>query len=200
MNSFYKKIRLANFCLILINLALLSYTLLNYIVPELNFLFVKASDQTYGIVYESKLARSKNIPEDKLKAPPSQNKLIIPSIFVNGEINEGENKSTLNRGIWLRPNASKPDEGGNTVLTAHRFLFKNGPNTFYHLDKLKIGEPVLVFWEKKEYNYSIIDIFEVLPDDTYIEKSTEENILTLYTCTPLFTSEKRLVIKAKLVE
>jgi len=57
---------------------------------------------------------------------------------------------------------------------------------------------VLVYWQGKEYVYRVYEITEVLPNQVEIEYSTKDSILTLYTCSPLWTSEKRLVIKAKL--
>jgi sortase A len=137
--------------------------------------------------------------EIKLNSLGQVNKIAIPSIGVNGVIYEGQTASTLNNGIWRRPNTSTPDKGGNTVLTAHRFMYESGPITFYHLDKVKIGDKIYTLWNNKRYEYEVFEIEEVLPTQIEVEVNTKNPILTLYTCTPLWTAEKRLVVKAKLL-
>ncbi|MBP9759351.1 sortase [Candidatus Dojkabacteria bacterium] len=135
----------------------------------------------------------------KLNSLGQVNKLVIPSIGIDGVIYEGASVSTLNNGIWRRPNTSKPDMGGNTVMSAHRFLYESGPITFYHLDKVKVGDKIYVLWKNKRYEYQVFNISEVLPTQVEIEANTKDPIITLYTCTPLWTAEKRLVVKAKLL-
>lgn len=135
----------------------------------------------------------------------SINQLIIPSIKLATEIHEGFTEDTLHLGVWRRPNSSKPDEIinnlGNVVLTGHRFgYFNDAQRVFYNLDKVKVGDKVVVIWERKVYTYQVIEIREVLPSQLEIEKVNGGNYLTLYTCTPLFTSTHRLVIKAEFLE
>jgi len=130
---------------------------------------------------------------------PQDDRLVIPSIGVDGEINEGRGVDTLQKGIWRRPKTSTPDKGGNTVLVAHRFLYTSGSKTFYHLDKVKVGDPIAIYWKGKEYRYEVTETKVVLPTALEIEKPTPEPILTLYTCTPLLTGIDRLVVVAKLV-
>jgi sortase A len=131
---------------------------------------------------------------------PSTNTLIIPRIGVNTPILEGKTADVLQKGIWRRPGTSTPDKGGNTVIAGHRFLYKNGGNTFYHFDKLKTGDSITVYYGAKEYNYVIDDIRIVKPTEISIEAPSTEAKLTLYTCTPLWTSKERLVVTAKLVD
>lgn len=149
----------------------------------------------------SDTATGGQVAEDpiKLNSLGQVNKVVIPSIGVNGVIYEGTTAATLNNGIWRRPNTSTPAKGGNTVLTAHRFLYDSGPITFYHLDKVKIGDKIYVLWNNQRYEYQINEITEVLPTQVEVEANTSDSILTLYTCTPLWTAEKRLVVRAKLL-
>lgn len=136
--------------------------------------------------------------QEELKDIPSENRLVIPEIEVDAQIYAGDN-SALENGPWRNPKTSTPERGGNTVIAAHRFLYTNGPNTFYHLDKVEEGDLITVFWEGREYVYEVTSIFEVEPTAIEIEDNTEEAILTLYTCAPLWTSEKRLVVRSKLI-
>lgn len=124
--------------------------------------------------------------------------LAIPKLKLTETILESNDASILNQGIWRRPNASQPDKGGNTVIVGHRFV-KNSPGVFYHLDKLNPGDTLSVDWDSARYQYEITRVFVVPPTAVNIEAETTEPLLTLYTCTPLWSSAQRLVIQAKLV-
>ena len=129
------------------------------------------------------------------------NRLVIPSIGVHIAIVEGKDESVLYRGAWKRPNTSTPDQGGNTVITGHRFHYIPPNNrTFYNLNKLENDSKVFVFWNEKEYVYQVYESFIVKPEQTEIEGPMDENILTLYTCHPLWTADRRLVVRAELLE
>lgn len=201
MITFTKRLRIVNRIISIFLVFIALYIIYFGLEPEINLAIVKAYDKTEGYVYKGNTASQNGlVDQESLKPAPDENRLIIPKIRVNGYINEGESSDTLDRGLWRRPETSKPDLGSNTVITAHRFLYKRGPNTFYHLNKLSKGDDIIIFWEGKEYLYKIDVIDEIEPDYVEVEKSTKEDILTLYTCTPLYTSDKRLVVVAKLVE
>lgn len=132
--------------------------------------------------------------------PPSNNILIIPNIGTASTVFEGNSVRTMDKGPWRRPNSSTPDQGGNTVIVAHRYTFGSHIDTFYHLDKLQRGDLLEVYWNQKEYIYQVESIEEVAPTATHIENPTSEPTLTLYTCTPLLTAERRLVVTAKQIQ
>lgn len=133
-------------------------------------------------------------------AVPKDNTLQIPAIGIDAAIIEGETSRSLEQGIWRRPKSSTPDRGGNTVLVGHRFLYTSGPHTFYHLDKLHVGDKITVYWLQKKYEYVVDSIVTTSPTAVEIEQPTTQPTLTLYTCTPLFSVDKRLVIRAHLVQ
>jgi LPXTG-site transpeptidase (sortase) family protein len=128
---------------------------------------------------------------------PAENTLVIPKIGVDALIFEGTSETTLERGLWRRPKTGTPSTGGNTVITAHRFKYLTGPNTFYHLDKLAVGDSLTIYWEGKTYHYRVTSSEVVAADAFIIEENSPEPRLTLYTCTPLWTSSKRLVVRAE---
>lgn len=152
-----------------------------------------------GIIKEAN-AQSPDVKEDDIDEEVSTIKnVIVPSIGVDGQIVQGDSVELLKEGFWHRPDSSTPDKGGNTVITGHRFLYTSGPKTFYHLDKVEVGDQVKVEWEGRDYYYEVFDTLEVTPDTIQIEDNTEESILTMYTCAPLWSSTRRLVVRAKLV-
>ena len=130
---------------------------------------------------------------------PADNALFLPSLDLQENILEGESVKTVNRGIWRRPHSSTPDKGSNTVLVGHRFTY-SGHAVFYNLDKLRIGDPIIAYWQGKAYQYKVSSISVVPPETVSVEAGTAQPVLTLYTCTPLWSVKDRLVIQASLEE
>ena len=129
-------------------------------------------------------------------------RLTIKKIGVDTEIVEGNNAhAALEQGVWRMPVGSTPDRGGNTVLTAHRYKFlPPSDKTFYLLDKLEKGDEVVIQWQGKQFTYRVTETKVVSPKAVEILRNTELPRLTLFTCTPLFTSKNRLVVIAALVD
>lgn len=128
---------------------------------------------------------------------PSEPTIIIPRLGLYETIHEGPDESTLNQGIWRRPQTSTPDKRSNTVFAAHRHTI-SGPGAFYHLDKIQLGDNIYVYWQSKRYHYIVRKIFVVPPTQIEVESPTRDNRLTLYTCTPLWSFKDRLVVQAVL--
>ncbi len=134
-----------------------------------------------------------------VKPKPLDNRLVIPKIGVDVLIVEGENQDTaLMKGIWHIPGTSSPDKGSNTVLSGHRFRFLSGPRTLYLLDKLETGDPIIVYWKGKEYDYIVKGRKIVKPNQVEILDPTKKPRLTIFTCSPLFSTKERLVLFADL--
>jgi len=193
----------------LILLLIAMYLIITPFTPQLWLLWAKSTDKTDGFVYASNHPLAPENPnstnndiskaDNKVFKPiPSENRLVIPNIQVDIEIVEGSEASVLMKGGWRRPKTSTPEEGGNTVIAAHRFLYRStNASYFYNLDKVNIGDPIVIYWKGKEYNYIVTESKEVQASEVQIEENTQDTILTLYTCTPLWTAKNRLVVIAK---
>lgn len=134
-------------------------------------------------------------------ARPQTDQLRLPTIGVMMDIVEGRDaKASLRRGAWRLPGTSTPDRGGNTVLAGHRWLYRPpSARTLYNLDKVAVGDPVEVDWRGSTYRYRVREIAVVSPDQIEILQNTAEDIITIFTCTPLFSSAQRLVVIAERV-
>lgn len=134
------------------------------------------------------------------KPVPAGNTLVVPQMGVNGLIYEGQTEATLSKGLWRMPSTSDDPTAGNMVITAHRYLRRPpNPNTFYLLDKLNVGDEFYMYWQGNRYDYKVREIKIVTPDEIDILYNTPKAQITLFSCTPLFTSEKRLVVIADLL-
>lgn len=133
-------------------------------------------------------------------SPPEENRIVIPSIGLDEEILESSNIGVINDGgTWRRPNTAIPTDIDNSVIVGHRF-FDSNVSTFYHLDKVEVGETSAVYWEGEELICSVSEKKVVPADAVDIEGSTDERQLTIYTCDPVWTAENRLVIIATPLE
>lgn len=131
-------------------------------------------------------------------AVPAENTLVVPSLNLSESIFDGKSPNVLEKGIWHRPGTSTPDAGSNTVLAGHRFTYNN--KVFYHLDKVQLKDQIIVYWQGKVYEYEVSNIKVVPPTEVSVEASTDDAMLTMYTCTPLVTGKDRLIIQAKLIK
>jgi LPXTG-site transpeptidase (sortase) family protein len=141
------------------------------------------------------------VEEDNLQ---EQNFLTIPKINVKAEILESQTLDILEvkEGVWREPGSSTPIVAGNMVIAGHRFQYlPPNTNTFYNLEEMVIGDDIIVEWQGIKFWYRVYKTQLVNPDQIEIRDSNENYIreITLYTCTPLYTSDKRFVVKAGLV-
>jgi LPXTG-site transpeptidase (sortase) family protein len=126
------------------------------------------------------------------------NRLSIPVMNLDEPVLDGATARTVNNGVWRLPNSATPGSGSNTVLVGHRYSYNPGiAHPFYSLDIVKVGDSVGVYWENRLYTYTVTEVKVVAPTALEIEAPTPYEQLTLYTCTPLWTSNQRLVIIAK---
>lgn len=137
---------------------------------------------------------------------PAGDKIYIPKIGVSVDLAAG-NASVLEKGAWHRfPDRGDPVKGGNFIVSAHRFSLGATPgqtrqkSPFYHIDKLAVGDQILVDFQGKRYGYEITQEKSVKPNQVEIEaplKEDEEPKMTLYTCTLKGESDGREVFIAK---
>jgi LPXTG-site transpeptidase (sortase) family protein len=167
-------------------------------IPKLDFWWQSARHYNPPLVTAIAKAKKPNsVPA------PADNTLIIPALHMQQTVYDGPAYASLDKGVWHSPTSSTPDKGSNTVMAGHRFTYRGyvrGASTFYSLDQLKVGDQIVLFWKTVRYDYRVSDILIVPPTQTSIENSTAQPRLTLYTCTPLWTSISRLIVQADLVK
>ena len=138
----------------------------------------------------------------KADRPIDENRLYIPKIDINLPYTAGD-ETVMEKGAWWRqPDNGNPADGGNFVLSAHRFIMGLTPqqtlrkSPFYNINKLEIGDKISIDYSGKRYEYTISKIFAVAPDAVEIEQRTDQPQLTLYSCTLGGASDGREVIIA----
>lgn len=135
--------------------------------------------------------------------------LVIEKINANAKIipnvdpsNEKEYLDALSKGIAHAKGTHFPGEKGNIYLFSHStdapWNFVRYNAIFYLLNKLEIGDRVILFYKGRRYDYIVFDKTVVSPTETsYLTNHYDEEILTLQTCDPPGTTINRLIVRAK---
>lgn len=142
----------------------------------------------------------------KLKATdaeiPTEQRLYIPKIDINLPYGQGDERVMEHGAWWRRPENGNPKDGGNFILSAHRFIMGLTPeqtlrkSPFYNIDKLALGDEITIDYQGARYVYVISKIYAVKPNAVEIENRTDESQLTLYSCTLGGAADGREVIIA----
>lgn len=183
------KLRQFNDLLTVLIIVLAIYVIVAPFLPQLTFWLREESPVK---AWASTSAEVQAQADDRVE----DNRLFIPKLGLSEAIQEG-GLEKLKYGVLRQKHTSTPNEEGNTVLIGHRFMY-DVKGTFYHLDKVAVGDELFVHWDNKKYTYRVDEVFVVAPEEISIEESSDQDILTLYTCTPLWTAKDRLVVRASL--
>ena len=134
----------------------------------------------------------------------TENRLYIPKIDINLPYLAGP-ASVMEHGAWWRkPENGNPKDGGNFVLSAHRFIMGLTPqqtlrkSPFYNINRLDVNDKIIVDYNGKRYEYLISEKHSVKPEAVEIEQRTAQPQLTLYSCTLGGANDGRDVLIAKL--
>ena len=140
----------------------------------------------------------------KTKDKITENRLYISKIDINLPYASG-GAETMEHGAWWRkPENGNPKDGGNFVLSAHRFIMGLTPrqtlrkSPFYNIDKLMVGDEMVIDYNGARYIYVISEKRSVKPEAIEIEQRTDQPQLTLYSCTLGGANDGRDILIAKL--
>lgn len=121
--------------------------------------------------------------------------LRIPSIDSENLVVEGTTKESLKNALGHENDTSLPGESGNCVIAGHRnYTFGK---FFNRLNEVEIGDMIYIDTATESFGYRVCEIKTVDPDDVEILDNTDKEILTLYTCTPIYIATQRLVVVAE---
>ena len=89
-------------------------------------------------------------------------------------------------------NSGQPQSGGNIIIYGH-----NTQDIFGRLNQVKEGDLIAIKDQHKQvYRYFVEEIKEINPDQIEYLYPTQEEVLTIYTCSGWF-DQKRLLVQAK---
>lgn len=138
--------------------------------------------------------------------------IIVPKVGINAAVaanvdpaNADEYLEKLKTGVAHAKTSFTPDQDGTTYLFSHSTNFdwfvKDVNAVFYLLKNLEKGDNIIVFYEGKQYTYTLRSKRVVSPDNTqYLVPVRGKKQLILQTCWPPGSTTERLLIFADLVE
>jgi sortase A len=130
--------------------------------------------------------------------------LTIHSIGIyNAPVFDSDSQWALATGVAHVPETSLPwsqSAQRNVYLAGHRMGFRGtwSRMIFYNLDKLREGDKVVLKDRTgRTYEYRVSEAFLADPDDSWVMGQVRgRDMLTLQTCTPIPTFQKRLIVRA----
>lgn len=128
-------------------------------------------------------------------SPESAIEIKIPAITIDAPIVQGDGWDQLKKGVGQHIGTPNPGQVGNLILSAHNDVFGE---LFRDLDKLKVGDEVIIFSQQKQYIYRVINSTIVLPTQVEVMAQTTRPTITLISCYPYLVDKKRIVVSAEL--
>ena len=130
--------------------------------------------------------------------------LTIHSIGVyNAPVFDSDSQWALATGVAHVPETSLPwsqSAQRNDYLAGHRMGYRGtwSRMIFYNLDKLKEGDKVVLKDRTgRPYEYRVSETFLAEPSDSWVMGQVRgRDMVTLQTCTPIPTFQKRLIVRA----
>ena len=120
--------------------------------------------------------------------------LRIPKINLEEAVREGSTRGVLSSALGHIENTALPGEDGNCCIAGHRnYVFGK---YFNRLDEVALGDVIELKTRDNLYEYEVVSIEVVEPEEVRVLDYAEGNNLTLITCTPFMVGTHRLIVHA----
>ncbi len=124
-------------------------------------------------------------------------RLHLPTISQTLVVVEGAEQRQLDKGPGRLAGTAALGQPGNTALAGHRY-----PGVFWNLDRLEVGDPVVVETAGSWLVYRLVRTVIVQPVDEAVLAAPAKSasaVLTLITCEPKLSTAQRLIKQAELL-
>lgn len=122
----------------------------------------------------------------------------INKIDLSVAIAQGTTKEALKYSVGHFEDTSLPGEDGNACFVGHRSYALG--EYFNRLDELEIGDHIEILTATDTLEYEVTESFVVEPEEIWVLDQTDEEMITLVTCTPVRIATHRLIIRAKRIK
>lgn len=125
--------------------------------------------------------------------------IIVPVVQdVDGK-NKAEYNQSLQEGVAHYKGTALPGEGKNVFIFGHSSsdtVPGELGKIFAKINDLEKGDKLKIYFREKEFLYDFSEKYIVEKTDDSVLNKTDQETLTLMTCWPLGTTDKRLIIRA----
>ena len=129
------------------------------------------------------------------RGPGQPTRIVIPALGVDANVVPGTDWEQLKKGVGHYLNTANPGERGNLVLAGHNDVFGE---IFRDLDKLKVGDEIMVYSVDRAFRYIVTETRIVEPTQVEVMDPTSEPTATLISCYPYLVDTQRIVVFAAL--
>ncbi len=119
----------------------------------------------------------------------------IPRIALQATMYEGVSMKVLGHGPGHWPGSAGPGQRGNMVIGGHRVT---RPQPFRDIDRLEVGDEVVVGDGVSRSSYRVTSTEIVTPDAMWIIDPTPAPTATLFACHPKGSTRQRIVVRLEL--
>jgi len=143
------------------------------------------------------------------------NQLYVPKLGIrvpivwDSSVDENSMIANLQHGVVHYLGTAKPGEGleenrGNIFISGHSSYYSWDPGAyksiFATLPNLGVGDTVSIGYYDKVYVYQVYETAEVAPENVdVVRQDTDKHIVTLMTCVPIGTNERRFIARAEFI-
>jgi sortase A len=120
-------------------------------------------------------------------------RLEIPRLHLSVMIAEGDDEATLAQAAGHLPGTALPWDQGNGVIAGHR------DTCFRPLRNVRIGDEIRIATVRGTFDYRVMSLEIVQPDDLSVIAPTSTRSLTLVTCYPfnyVGPAPRRFIVRA----
>jgi LPXTG-site transpeptidase (sortase) family protein len=165
------------------------------LILGLVFLFAKPENIISSKTFETEPIDVLELSDRDYKDDEVPKRIIIPSLSIDLSVQ----KAKIVSGYWevfddkagWGEGSGLPGKEGNQVIFAHA---REG--LFLPLRSIEVGKRVYVLTDSGWYQYTVHEVKEVFPNQIEAIASTDDETLTLYTCSG-YSDSKRLIVIAK---
>lgn len=187
-----------------LNLQFLSNAAESFLVEKSKFFVFEKNNSSYG--EEKNAAVKSEFPAEK-NIIQKEDSLVIEKIGVEAPLVTSPSdsvedvESSLKKGLMIYPSSDLPSSKGTTIVLGHTAPV-NWPRVNYYgifnrLDELQKNDQIFVYFQGRQYAYTVIRQFLVDPGDELVPSLTNyENVLFLSTCWPPNIGDRRIIIEA----
>ncbi|MFH1129515.1 MAG: sortase [Patescibacteria group bacterium] len=132
-------------------------------------------------------------------------RLLIPSLNIEAPVVLSQNpeekslQADLEKGVIFLPGSTALNENGTMVIMGHSSAYPwykgQYGSIFALLNKLNIGDEIIVLSKQKSFVYRVEGKEIKAPKDLIFQKDENNSVLYLVSCWPVNTAWKRIVVK-----
>ena len=134
--------------------------------------------------------------------------LVIPKLDIHAPVIadvDGTDKDAyfkaLEDGVAHFQGTAKPGEGSNIFIFGHSSFYWYKPGDYKEIFKtlpdLTVSDEIILWYNFKEYRYKVTETKEVQPTEVDVLQPTPQEQVSLMTCVPVGTTQRRLIVIGK---